>query len=297
MDHAERLSKFAAQLVHRLETRYHNDRRTPLILKAWWTRRVDRSPKRGVVEFVQGRLMIGTWCPEKDQPGKWLTRLLVAFARASVEDSLCAGVTAWLLQIATNELGWHCVVDCDVCHETGVCTAADCPRCEWKTDNCAKLNKFVWPELVGRPAWLALLILKELNPGKRVVMDTWDMLYQTPANPDVIRIVYDARTGLVTTPAPHITSSPEISGPREASFLAPEGLSLGAPPNPPPKEWDALVGKRLGPTLMWLRVRYPHAAIVPTPKNVVLSRDWRHDRIRVRYDPSTLLVVLTPTVG
>jgi hypothetical protein len=295
--HLDALPKYAQQLFTHLQNRYTNDRRTARILMIWAPRSVERSPKRGVVEFNRRTLIIGPSCPTKDTSGKWLTRLIIAIAKASVDDSLCAGTTAWLLQIATNELGWSCEVDCDACYETGVCTKAECPKCEWKLENCAKNNKFVWPELVGRPAWLASLILKTLQPGKRVVMDPFDTLYQTPANPNVIRIVYDTKSGLVVTPAPYVTSSPEISGPREACFLAPEGLCLGAPPNPPPKEWDALVGEQLGASVLWLRARYPHAVVVPTPKNAMISRDLRHDRIRVRYDPKTLTVMATPTVG
>jgi hypothetical protein len=57
------------------------------------------------------------------------------------------------------------------------------------------------------------------------------------------------------------------------------------------------VGEQRGATVEWLRARHPHAVIVPTPANVVVARDWRHDRIRVRYDPSTMLVSHVPTVG
>jgi hypothetical protein len=276
--------------------RASGDRRAAQVIMAW-DGSVQASPKRGTVAFVRGRLVVGPRCPNRDTPPRLRTRLIVALARASVAESLCAGTTAWLLQLATGTLGWECEVDCDTCYQTGVCAQTECPKCLWNLDECAKNNKFVWPELVGRPAWLASLILKHFHPGKRVVLDPWDMLYQTPADPDTIRIVYDARSGLVVTPAPHVTSSPEISGPREACFLAPAGMCLGAPPNPPPAAWKALVGEQLGATVEWLRARHPHAVIVPTPANVVVARDWRHDRIRVRYDPSTMLVSHVPTVG
>jgi hypothetical protein len=290
------MRQYFAQLLNTLQTRYADDRRTAHVMTSW-DGSAQASVKRGTVTIIDRRLVVGPWCPRRDSLGLYLTRLIVAIAKASVRDSLCAGTTAWLLQIATNELGWPCEVTCDTCYKTGVCAQAECPKCTWNLEDCAKTNKFVWPELVGRPAWLASLILKHFHPTKRVVLDPWDMLYQTPADPDVIRIVYDARSGLVVTPAPHVTSSPEISGPREACYLAPGGLCLGAPPNPPPKEWQALVGEQLGGTIQWLRLQYPHAVIMPTPANAVVSRDWRHDRIRVRYNPQTMLVSHVPTVG
>ncbi len=290
----ESIRQHLAQLMEAV--RASGDRRAAHVLMAW-NGSVQSSPKRGTMVFVQGRLVVGPACPSRDTPARLRTRLIVALARASVAETLCAGTTAWLLQLATNTLGWDCEVDCDTCYQTGVCAQAECPKCTWNLEECAKINKFVWPELVGRPAWLATLILKHFHPGKRVVLDPFDMLYQTPADPDIIRIVYDARSGLVVTPAPHVTSSPEISGPREACFLAPAGLCLGAPPNPPPAEWKTLVGEQLGASVEWLRARHPHAVIVPTPANLVVPRDWRHDRIRVRYDPATMRVSHVPTVG
>ena len=295
-EHTARITENATQLFHQLARRYMDDRRTTHILGIW-TGRVHESPTRHALQFVRGTMVVGSWCPNKDSLSRWRTRLITGVAKASVDDSLCAGTTAWLLQIATNELGWECDVDCDACYETGVCVKEDCPKCLWNIDNCAKNNKFVWPELIGRPAALASLILKTMHPQKRVILDPFDMLYQTPANPDVIRIVYDSRTGIVVPPAPYVTSSPEIAGPREACYLSPLGLCLGAPPNPPPKEWDALKGRRLGETIGWLQAQYPHAVIVPTPSNQVIPRDYRHDRIRVRYFQDTKLVSHTPTVG
>ena len=296
MDYQESLRHHLQQLLDHVRSKHAEDRRVPRIL-AVWNGSMDRSPKQGVLEFHEGRLFVGVW-EEKDSPGKWLTRLIIGIAKAAVKETLCAAITAWLLQIATDELGWVCEVDCDACYETGVCSATECPKCVWKLDNCAKNNKFVYPELVGRPAWLAVLILKTLQPGRRVILDPFDLLYQTPANPDVLRVLYDTKTGLVVTPAPHITSSPEISGPREACFLSFEGtMCIGAPPNPPPPEWATLVGKPMGQTVLWLQARYPHAAVVPTPHTALITRDLRHDRIRVRYDPLTMTVSHVPTVG
>lgn len=292
--HAEAMSQHVTQLFAQLRQRYAADARTVHVLGAW-TGRVATSPVRNLVAFERGTLMVGTWCPARDTAARWRTRLIVALAKASVQDSLCAGTTAWLLQIATNELGWECALDCDACYETGVCVKTDCPKCTWHLEKCT--NKFVWPELVGRPAWIAQLVLKAMHPTKRVVTDPFDMLYQTPANPDVIRIVYDTRTGLVVTPAPYITSSPEIGGPREACFLAPDGVCLGAPPNPPPDSWNSVVGHPLGDVMLWLRDQYPHAVLEPVSAKQVVSRDWRHDRIRIRFDQETKVVTHVPTVG
>jgi len=295
-EYRESLRQHLRQLLEQVRAKHGDDRHVPQLFQIW-NGSMDSSPKRGVLEFHGGRLFVGVWCPEKDSPGKWLTRLIIGVARATVHESLCAGMTTWL-QIATDELGWACEVDCDACYETGVCSTSDCPKCVWKLENCAKNNKFVWPELVGRPAWLASLILKTLQPGRRVILDPWDMLYQTPANPDVIRIVYDAKTGLVVTPAPHVTSSPEISGPRDACFSSVGGgVCYGAPPNPPPAEWASLVGQSLGTSALWLKARYPHAVVVPTPHTALITRDLRHDRIRLRYDPLTMKVTHVPTVG
>ena len=256
-------------------------------------------PSCGTVAFVNGRLEIGSNdCGTRDTMGKWMTRIVVAMARASSDESQCVAHTAHLLKIATDGLGWPCEIDCDTCYETGICLQTNCPRCEWKIADCSKNEKFVWPELVGRPAWLAALILKQLNPSKRVVLDTFDMLYQTPAHPDVIRIVYDAITGFVTTPPPYVTSAPEIATPRDACFISPdEGLCLGAPPNPPPAEWASFVGQRVSDAVMYLRRVYMHAAVVAIPSTQLITRDYRHDRIRVRFDPQTLLVTHIPTVG
>ena len=296
MSHVARIQQLCKQLFFHLRERYGDDRRTVLVLRVW-DGRVFESPTRLKLDFHQGVMVVGTRCPASDSLPRWCTRLLTALAKASVDDSLCSGVTAWLLQIATNELGWQCEIDCDACYETGVCTKPQCPSCLWNIENCAKNNKFIWPELVGRPAWLASLILKTLHPTKRVILDPFDMMYQTPANPNVIRIVYDSKSGLVVTPAPYLTSSPEVHGPREACFLSPDGLCLGAPPNPPPPEWKSLEGEQVGAVVAWLRERYPHAVIVPTPSSMVIPRDYRHDRIRVRYEQGTMLVVGTPSVG
>ncbi|NBS70780.1 hypothetical protein EBT31_18025 [bacterium] len=293
--HVTAVAQHATQLFERLRQRYVTDARTPHVLRVW-SGRVADSPVRNLVAFERGTLIVGTWCPQRDTAARWRTRLIMALAKASVSDSLCAGTTAWLLQIVTNELGWDCEVDCDACYETGVCLQKDCPKCTWHLENCT--NKFVWPELLGRPAWVAQMVLKAMHPTKRVVMDPFDMLYQTPANPDVIRIVYDSRTGLVVTPAPYVTSSPEVSSPREACYLSPaEGLCVGAPPNPPPATWKSVVGHRLGDVMIWLREQYPHAVIEPVPASKVLSRDLRHDRIRIRFDPDTKVVTHVPTVG
>lgn len=291
------LAQHGRQLFEHLRTRYAEDRRTPSVLWVWNEMSVQRSAQRNYVAFLERTLIVGTWCSTRDTPARWRTRLIYALAKAATTEDLCKGYMAWLLNIATNDLGWQCEVDCDACYETGVCAEADCPKCVWKLEECAKNNKFVWPELIGRPAWLAALILKTLQPTKRVVLDTWDTLYHTPGNPNTIRIVYDSRTGVVVAPAPYNTASPEILGPREACFLSPAGLCLGAPPNPPPAEWKVLIGQRVGTAIAWLKARYPHAVIEPVPSNALKDRMWRHDRIRLRYNSETMEVVGMPTVG
>ena len=298
------IAERARHLFEHLRAHHAGDRRTADVLKVWHpSRPVVRDVLKASLQFQRGRLMVGcngstvATDSNSEPASRWNTRLIVAVAKAAVAEDLCAGATTWLLQVATTELGWQCAIDCDTCYETGVCLQKDCPKCDWNIEACSKNNKFVWPELVGRPAWLAKLILGHLQPGKRVVLDPWDMLYHTPANADVIRIVYDTKTGYVVTPPPHVTSAPEISGPREACFLAPDGVCMGAPPNPPPAEWSGFVDQQVGGVIMHLRRRYPHAVVVGTPRHAIISRDYRHDRIRVRYDPETMRVSHVPTVG
>jgi hypothetical protein len=123
-------------------------------------------------------------------------------------------------------------------------------------------------------------------------------MYGKPPSPGVIRIIYDARTSRVVSPAPHTGSLP-LPQTDDQCFIKPdEGTScLGAPVSYPPKEWESYVGKFFTEVVDTLRMTYPHATIEALPSTTGVSRDVRRDRIRVRFDPETARVVSSPTIG
>jgi hypothetical protein len=229
-----------------------------------------------------------------------LGKVLLALSRAVSGNASCAADThSFVLRVASEHLEWPVALGCDACLSRGVCFRAACPKCMWldnAPDRC-HARRYAWPELIGQPVTRAAEILRRQNPGVRIKVVPWDTLYLDPSAPGDIRVVYDARTGRVSPPAPHLTTLPEPGQPRETCFLPGEGACLGAPRPPPPKSWNVLLDKKLDPALRALRKEYPEAAIDVLPRSARVSEDLRHDRIRVWIDPQSARVSGWPSIG
>lgn len=269
-----------------------NDPRAVLCVRRIWPRprRMQKYSMRGILHFDDGQLVMGPLCSSADRVDVWNTKLLLEVAKAieAIQGASCSASMGWLLSLALDKLRWQCTITCTVCFLTGICAPQACPGCTFDLTECGKRGKFVWPELVGRPAWLARMILGAFHPDKKIVLTTWDVAYGAPGNPDTIRIVHDPRTGFVTTPPPSITSAPDIATSTDNCFLSTDGICVGgAPPNPPPPDWEQYRGQPFAGVVQQLRQRYPRAVVITMPSDRLRSADYRHDRIVVRYDRAT----------
>jgi hypothetical protein len=227
-------------------------------------------------------------------------RVFLAMSSGASGGRVCGDLHTTLLVEATDVLGFPVSLDCDDVVEFGMIRpgAKECTGCQWgpgAPSNCHEQRK-VWPELVGRPLRQVLSILK--RTGKPVEISTGDSMYERPLAQDVLRVVYDAKTGLVTSPAPREGVVPPPTS-DSACFIKPDAASrtgcLGSPVIPP-SSWSKFVGQFLPDVVDILRMTYPHATIEPLPNNARVSPDFREDRIRVRFDAMGK-VTSVPMVG
>jgi hypothetical protein len=266
-------------------------------LEKAWNRQVflGTHPNRATFDVRTGCVTIGIPhdAARTDRP-LLNARFLLALSKGAAGGKACTDVHAAIVSAATS-MGVAVALGCGDCAEHGMCDAAKCPKCEWRGGAPRECQaRSSWPELVGMPARRVATLFPA---DKRVELVTWDMLHHKPAAPDVVRVTYDARTGLVVDPAPHVglVNVPDFEG--SCFIKADEGLRcIGAPLSAPP-EWRRLVGASLPDAIDSLRVRYVHATIEAVPSTASVASDLRPDRIRVWFDPSTAKVDRVPTVG
>lgn len=156
-------------------------------------------------------------------------------------------------------------------------------------------SKYVWPELIGWEVAAARQWLMQTNPGRCVSAVTFDTAYMSGA-PNIIRVVYDPKTGKVVHPPPFLSALQKPGAVGESCFLRFPGCS-GAPRPPPPAGWASFMGKDYRIVTDYLRAAYPHATIVAKPSCSPACHDLRLDRITVIYDSGTLRVIRVPVIG
>lgn len=312
---AERL---AGTLVNHLLAHHQADHRARGVAFAWPGRM-----RKGSAAFFDRRgacvLMSLAGGVERDE-AMLRTRVLTTLSQAATEDPgggtvRCQTVFAYLLDIATRELRWRVALDCEVCMQHGACSRSFCADptvCRWRNDPLACFaQRTSWPELVGENVHRALSALRFLAPHKRVALQTLDVLGQRPGDRDSVLVTYDARTNLVTPPAPHLSSMAfvhDIGVPATATrnhMAAPSecflpGLGgtacVGAPPFSP-ATWHLLIGMDIEAAVLEMKIAYPQATIAATPVTYGVTDPLRPDRIRVWYDTKSRKVDRVPTVG
>lgn len=226
-------------------------------------------------------------------------RALLAVSRGVSRKATCTTLHSKLLRFATERLGIDASLDCSDAEGHGLISPKACPACTW-TEGAplgCHVKRFVWPEYLGR---YVTDVVKQFR-GVRVETVTWDSLNRKPAAKDVVRITFDARTGIVVVPPPHLGNVNMPEGKDWNCFISPDAGSkmrcIGAPVPPSPETWGAYVGKYVTDVVDSLRIAYPHATIEYLPTTASVSDELRPDRVRVRFDSDSGFVVAVPRIG
>ena len=278
-------------LAHIASTR-PNDPRTPEILDVWDGKSVYRSNEPNRVRFTRDRTMVlGTNVTN--------TQLLLAIATAASDPvgRPCEAIMLLLVRVATEELGWRVEIDCSTCHSTGICNDQHCAKCVFESTDCNDTSRPAYPALLGKPAWIAMTILKKHHPSKTIRLTTDDLLYQQPSDDSVITVVVDAKSGLVVPPIPSTGSRPEKYDTRETCFMLDEANNCVTLPSKSPIEWFRYVGQHVDQVVDDLKRQYPNAAVKGIPRFAIVEKTWRHDRILVRYSDKSKLVTHVPFIA
>jgi hypothetical protein len=288
------MDKKATQLLAHLSShpKHAIDPRTQVLMRIWDGKSVYPSQEEGSIRFTRDRTMV---------LGRNITnsQLLLAMAQAASDpiERPCQAIMLFLVLVATEELGWSVTIDCSTCHQTGICSDKDCPKCTYASTNCNDTSRPSYPALLDKPGWLALSIMKKHHPDKTVRLTTSDMLYQMPSDDSVITVVVDPKSGMVVPPAPSTGSRPERYEARETCFMLDEGNMCVTLPSKPPVEWFRYVGQNVDKVVDQLKRRYPHAAVKGIPQYKLVPNTWRHDRIMIRYNDETKAVTHVPFIA
>jgi hypothetical protein len=282
----------ATQLLAHLAATRATDPRTQRLVGVWDGRSVYNTDDQGVVRFTRDRTMVlGT--------GVTNAQLLLAMAH-SASDPVgrpCEAIMLFLVTVATEELGWRVEIDCSTCHSTGVCNDQHCPKCVFESTDCNDTSRPAYPALLGKPAWIAMTVLKKHHPQKTIRLTTDDLMYQQPSDDNVITVVVDAKSGLVVPPVPSTGSRPEKYDTRETCFMLDEANNCVTLPSKSPIEWFRYVGQHVDQVVEDLRKQYPSAAVKGIPRFALVDKTWRHDRIIVRYSDQSKLVTHVPFIA
>lgn len=262
------------------------------MLKKWWNGKLFVGPDENTATFDSdsGCLLVGI---PKDggHLEKLNTRLLLALSKGASNGRPCTRLHDAILKEASTKLDIHFELSCAVMFEHGLIDA-------WGKDAECQKSRLSWPELIGLPVDHVVKAFQ--TSGYTVDTATWDTMYGKPAAPGSIRVIYDARSRRVVSPAPHVGTLP-IPQKDDQCFIKADDASqitcIGAPLSYPPADWQSYVGKFFPEVVDSLRMQYPHATIEPIPSTTGISRDVRRDRIRVWFDPITARVVRSPTIG
>ncbi len=290
-ERAIELGLTARTVLQHMRTTFPHDVEWSMFQK-WWNGKVLVGAQKNIATFVPetGCLLIGI--PKDGGRIEQLnTRLLLAMSTGSSNGRPCTRLHDSILKEASTNLGIRFELSCADIFEYGL-------NDTWGKGVACHRSRLSWPEVIGLPVQQVVEAFKKA--GHPVDVATWDTMYGKPPSPGVIRIIYDARTSRVVSPAPHIGS---LSVPEkdDQCFLKADKESsvscIGAPLKYPPAEWGKFVGKFFTEVVDSLRVQYPHATIEALPSTTAISTDRRRDRIRVRFDPITARVTSIPTIG
>jgi len=224
------------------------------------------------------------------------TRFLLALSKGASGSKMCTDIHSVIVSEATKTFGINVAIDCSDAYEYAINTLDKCPGCEWRSGAPSECHgrRSSWPELLGSQA---LNALNRFPPQYQVELVTWDTLSIKPAAPDVVRVTYDAPSGIIVDPAPYVGTL-NVPDFENECFMKPDGglQCIGAPLDVPPL-WHKYIGSDLPDAIDSLRMRYVHATIEAMPTTARVSDDKRPDRIRVWYDAATGKVDRVPTIG
>ena len=262
------------------------------MLKKWWNGRVLAGADENIATFNtdSGCLVIGI--PADGGKLEVLNAsLLLALSKGASSGKACTTLHDSILKEASLRLGIHFELSCAAILEFGMTDT-------WGKNVPCHRSRLAWPELIGLPVDQVVDAFQASH--YKIETATWDTMYGKPPVAGVIRIIYDARTRRVVSPAPHVGTLPPPEKDDQCFLKADKNSSItciGAPLSYPPKEWEKYVGLLFIDVVDSLRIRYPHATIEPLPSTAGVSRDVRRDRIRVRFDPTSARVVSVPSIG
>lgn len=215
------------------------------------------------------------------------TRLLLAISRGATNGKSCTNLHDVVLHEA-SKLGISYSLTCSDVLEYALPYQAPCHQ-----------DRMAWPDVVGYP--LDDVVRAFQRAGRRVDVAPWDSMYGKPAEPNVVRIIYDSQSGLVVSPAPHLGSLPLPTNDDQCFLKADDGAMCIGPPqsgaNGVPVQWSDFVGRFFTEVVDALRMTYPHATVEAWPSTAAIPRDHRPDRIRVRFNPDSARVDSVPLIG
>lgn len=286
---ARQLESIARRVVRHLRSAFPYDINWRLLEK-WWNGKVFIGPTENAatLDSSSGCLLVGI--PRDGGSIEILTsRLLLALSRAASNGKACTTLHDTILREASKELKISFDVTCSDIVEHGLLES-------WAKNVPCHFSRTSWPEFIGLP--LVTVVDAFQKSGRNVEAYTWDSMYGKPASSNTVRVMYDAKTGLVVSPAPHVGSVP-IPTNDDQCFIKPDDSfsCIGAPLGYPPPEWSSFVGKYFTEVVDALRFQYPHATIEALPSTLGVSGNARRDRIVVRFNPLTARVSSVPMIG
>jgi hypothetical protein len=285
------LEKTARMVVEHMVSRFPHSVEWRM-LKKWWNGRILAGSDDNIATFNtdSGCLVIGI--PKDGGKFEVLNAsLLLALSKGASSGKACTHLHDSILKEASLRLGIRFELSCAAILEYGMIDT-------WGKNVPCHRSRISWPELIDLP--VDQVVHAFTASGYKVETATWDTMYGKPPEGGIIRIIYDARSLRVVSPAPHVGTLPPPEQDDQCFLKADKDSSItciGAPLSYPPKEWGKYVGMFFTDVVDSLRFTYPHATIESLPSTAGVSRDARRDRIRVRFDPITARVVSIPMIG
>lgn len=301
----ERLEDLGRRLMAHMTTRFPNEATWGTVQRVWSNQQIQLSNDLNIAAFdiESGCFVIGI--PRQSgmqDPSIINARFLLGISKGASRHKRCSTLHSLLLREATEQLGIQVALDCTLSQSAGLNAINTCEKCRWigGAPVACHTRRMVWPEFLG---WNVYDVARQFRDGGITVqLATWDTLHYKPAASNVVRLTYDARTGLIVSPPPHIGN---VNIPEDAAewncFSQPDDASrmrcIGAPLSPPPEEWKRYVGYSVMDVVDSLRTRYVHATVEYIPNTAAVGPEMRPDRIRVRFDPNSGQVTSVPTIG
>lgn len=282
-----RLQNLVHRMLRHLLSKFPQEQAWSTWLHRTWNGQVRLGTMAYRAEVLQsgGCLLVGI--PPGPTPvnqAKLNARVLLVVAASASQESTCTTLPKIMMQEA-SALNVPLEIECEDADQYALPSSRPCHT-----------QRYIWPELVGKPVAFA----RALFPGKEIQLATWDSgnVYR-PARRDTVRITYDAPSGLIVEPAPHLATITVPVG--DANCFGKVDVEstkacIGAP-LVAENRWTQFTGTYITDAIDSLRVWYPHATIEAVPANARLSSDLRSDRIRVRFDAQTGRVLGVPFVG